>query len=398
MFALPIVPRGVRPALIGLLLLVVLLQFFREGSTRVKWSQIILPSSLFILYLISISYSTNVAYGLKKVVTALPMLIYPLIFNLLSDEIKAKLYNNIIKFCWIFIISTALFCLLSFIYFLNEFDFDGVVLHYINIIRTDISGYKIHPIYLSMHIGISLLLSILIIEKSKHNLWQLIVLGLINLFLLSFMLMLIRKGPIIGLVLASGYLTLILKKRWLFALYGFSVIMVIGLIVFDPKVNDRFSELLSVQNSQKLNDETNSTNIRYHIYKCAVTKIPEAGLFGFGIGDGKDELTSCYDDNMQILSSKRYNSHNQYIGIILKGGYLGLLLFVIFLAVFITQSIRSKNYILTAIMIFYSIVMFSENILERGNGIKFFYLFIIFFGLFNHKRLFTKDEKPFKEA
>ena len=77
-----------------------------------------------------------------------------------------------------------------------------------------------------------------------------------------------------------------------------------------------------------------------------------------------------------MLAANSYNSHNQYISLILNVGFLGLLIFFAFLLYNITRSLKSGVYITVAIIVFYCIVMFSENILERQDGVMYFSLFI----------------------
>jgi Ca2+/Na+ antiporter len=57
-------------------------------------------------------------------------------------------------------------------------------------------------------------------------------------------------------------------------------------------------------------------------------------------------------------------------------GFMGLLIFLSFVLYNINRSLKSGVFITVAIIVFYCIVMFSENILERQNGVLYFSLFI----------------------
>jgi O-antigen ligase len=192
----------------------------------------------------------------------------------------------------------------------------------------------------------------------------------------------IKKGPIIALLLVVAFLTLMFKNKNLYVVFGIGTIGLISIIIFNPKVNERFSELLQVQDANE--ELANSTNIRYSIYQCVTDVIPQAGFFGYGVGDGKNKLVECYQKDAKFLAENRYNSHNQFLGLILNVGFLGLFAFAIFLFYHLLKAFRKKNYLLIALLLFYSIVMFSENILERENGILFFAFFINLFLMWDY--------------
>jgi O-antigen ligase len=193
----------------------------------------------------------------------------------------------------------------------------------------------------------------------------------------------IKKGPIVALIIVAAYLISMFKNKKLYVVFGLGVFGLLSVIIFNPKVNERFSELLQVQDADSL--MTNSTNIRYSIFKCATSVIPNAGIFGYGIGDGKNQLVDCYKEDVQFLAINKYNSHNQFLGIILNVGYLGLLIFAVFLLYHLIRAFYNKNYLFIALLLFYCIVMFSENILERENGVLYFSFFLNLFLMLDYK-------------
>ena len=106
-------------------------------------------------------------------------------------------------------------------------------------------------------------------------------------------------------------------------------------------------------------------------------------FFGYGIGDYNDKLKESYKKNNPSLEVY-YNSHNQYISFLLVGGLFLLLLYFIFLYLNVKLAIKKRNINSLIILCFYSIVMLSENILERENGVIFFSFFLCFFSLNNY--------------
>ena len=375
LFIMPIVPRGARPFFIGLLLLGSIYSKIVDRE-KFKWNYFLLNSGLFLFYVVSLFYTDDVDYGLRKLSTGASLIVFPLIIASMSKRCLQYILDRRYILMWLFIITTLLLNVVAFIIFSFQYTFNEVILHFVNIIRSDISGLKIHPIYLSMHIGIAMIFSLFLIHRGLS--WKkMVILGLINIVLIGFLLIMIKKGPIIALIIVSGYLVLMLKNRKLYIAFGMAALSIIATIIFVPKVNDRFSELLQIENAQ--DEVTSSTNIRYSIYQCATRVLPEAGFLGFGVGDGKNQLVDCYQNQASFLAINTYNSHNQFLGIILNVGYLGLLAFAVFLLFHLIRAFYNRNYLFIAILLFYCIVMFSENILERENGVLYFSLFINLF-------------------
>lgn len=375
LFLMPIIPRGLRPLVITLLLCCAIISAIFDKE-KFRWGNFSLNSSIIFIYLISLLYTEDIDYGFRKISTASSILLFPLIFSLMSKRCIRFILNKRFELMWLFIIGTIILCVGSFLKFTTHYTFNDSILHFPNIIRSDISGWKIHPIYLSMHIGISMIFSLTIFNKGI-DLKRTLILIFLNITGLFFLMIMIKKGPIIALVLVIVFLTLVFKNKKLYLISGIAAAAIISTIIFNPKVQSRFAELLQVQDSN--GDMTNSTNIRYSIYHCAVNILPEAGVLGFGIGDGKNELINCYEQDAAFLAVNRYNSHNQYLGFILNVGYLGLFVFTMFILYHLLRAFSMKNYLLIAIILFYCIVMFSENILERENGVLFFAFFINFF-------------------
>jgi hypothetical protein len=378
---MPIVPRGARPFLIGLYLLATIFSKVMDKETF-RWNYFLLNSSLFFLYLISLFYTEDLSYGIRKVSTGAALILFPFVIASMSKRCLTYILARRYTLMWYFIIATLILNIGAFIIFSTRYSFEDVILHFINIIRSDISGWKIHPIYLSMHIGVSMIFSLFLVQR-KLNWKKLIILIIINLVFISFLLIMIKKGPIVALIIVAAYLISMFKNKKLYVVFGLGVLGLLSVIIFNPKVNERFSELLQVQDADSL--MTNSTNIRYSIFKCATSVIPNAGIFGYGIGDGKNQLVDCYKEDVQFLAINKYNSHNQFLGIILNVGYLGLLIFAVFLLYHLIRAFYNKNYLFIALLLFYCIVMFSENILERENGVLYFSFFLNLFLMLDYK-------------
>ncbi len=175
------------------------------------------------------------------------------------------------------------------------------------------------------------------------------------------------------MVLVATLLAIKYKMWRVWAFYTVFTASLVATLFLFPDTSQRIHDLFQVE---RISAAIESEEIRATIYKCGNKKFQEAGLTGFGIGDGKNELLDCYQEYNPTLAATSYNSHNQYISLILNAGFLGLLIFLAFIFYNINRSLKSGEFITVAIIVFYCIVMFSENILERQNGVLYFSLFI----------------------
>ncbi|WP_146126764.1 O-antigen ligase family protein [Nonlabens agnitus] len=247
--------------------------------------------------------------------------------------------------------------------------------HFPTVIDNDLGPYNIHPIYLSMHGAIAILMSLHLLSRTKSA-KVIIILIVSNIIIAAFMLILIKKGPILSLIIAGLYYVISAGNSKTWTVLGLIALIFASVIIIHPKVNSKFSELLKI--GAQDNSVMSSTNIRMEIYKCGKEIIPQAGILGFGVGDAREKLLDCYIETNENLALYKYNSHNQYLSIILRAGFLGLLLFAMYIIFLILGLKKNKGYIAISLILFYLLVMFSENILERENGVLYFSYFSAF--------------------
>ena len=333
---------------------------------------------------VTIFYSENISIGLTYLERMSSLIVFPFIFSFMDKDEYKKININ---YCiWIYILSIILFHLIVYIFFvINYFSFSDTVKHFQEIINTKIGRFNIHPIYLSMHCCIALLLSINLIKK-KNKFVEKVVLHFLQFTLLVFLIWHSKKGPIIGLLLSYvAYLVLFKKTKNILKTLFFLVVLVF-LFFLIPKVNERFQEVFNVEELSKEN--ANSTNIRVAIYKNAIEVVKKSPYVGYGIGDSNLALINNYKND--ILLKDQYNSHNQYLSFLVIGGPMLLIIYLFFFFKHINIALKEKNKTFFILLLFYSTVMLTENILERENGVIFFSLFLSLFGLKNYFKIETK--------
>tara|TARA_B110001469_G_scaffold38361_1_gene38228 strand:+ start:1190 stop:2401 length:1212 start_codon:yes stop_codon:yes gene_type:complete len=384
LFALILLPRNLKS--IGILLFgisVILLNFNRKKYFNTRF--FILNVIFFFGIICTLLYTTNYDYAIRKLQTMSSLLVFPFLFSLFNLEDRQKILKQKYFFLAIYILSVFLFNSVVFSWFyLTHYSFSDLVYHFHRVVLVDIGKFGIHPIYLSMHCCLAILFSAFIFKTiQKKNLK--IILVFINLVLMFFLIIYARKGPLLAIIITS-LLWVLFENKKNAKLKIISIISLSLLLFLIPKTRNRFSEIFTINKSKSI--ESNSYGVRFVIYKNASELIKESPFFGYGIGDYNDKLKESYKNNNPSLEVY-YNSHNQYISFFLVGGSFLLLLYFIFLYFNVKLAIKKRNAHSLIILCFYSIVMLSENILERENGVIFFSFFLCFFSLNNY----NKDEQ-----
>ncbi|GAA4273210.1 hypothetical protein GCM10022258_25040 [Aquimarina gracilis] len=163
------------------------------------------------------------------------------------------------------------------------------------------------------------------------------------------------------------------RKRFKFIVaLGFIATFFIA-IFYLPTLERRFRELYRKTTYTKIQHH-NSSSIRIGVYQCVLKTISEKPVFGYGLGS--NALRECYSELSDHLYKKDYNSHNQFLGYFLNAGAFGFLTLVGFLFYNFKIAVRKSDSTYISILIFFSIVMLTENILERQSGIILF-IFIV---------------------
>ena len=354
---------------------------FKKKEKRFEFIYLI-NSLLFIIYVITLLYSDNIKIGLSLLETTVSLMVIPLSFILYSGYKKTA--KTILReehiFKKIFIVSSFILSILIFIISFQYGDYISnkiVLSKFLSRLNIGFLWMKEHPIYLSIYLSLSLLIIVSVFKNSKLK----VVLLIIGLFQFFILMLLSRKGVIISFLISAVVLFLMTQKRkkkgLLFILFFF---LISGFLVFKftPDTIKRFKEVFDAKSYHKI-EKKSSTSVRYGVYKCALEKISESWIFGYGIGDVQSELKNCYKSKSKVLVSENLNSHNQYLGILLSVGILGLIIFIIPLIINLKLFYISKDYFAFCTLLMFIIFMFFENILDRQSGVILFSFLLNFY-------------------
>jgi len=391
----PIIPDKIKGFQIIIFFCLAVIFLIKEKPKKLDYKIFLVNSSLYIFYVFSLIYTDDLFRGINILTeTRFTALIFPLIFLILSKHKEIYSKEVFKKFKKIFVFSTVIFCVIYFLFLPFKaaepdpfFHFPSIFFFRNGLIEIPFIG--IHPIYGSIYLGLSIIfiLKDLIVTKIKPL--QIVLLSIIitTLFLLS------SKMTVIALILIGVFHLFYFHKntyREIFFLV-IAIIFSIGIISQIPSVKYRINELFKQETYTEYRRH-NSTSIRISILKCGIQLAKNNFLFGVGIGDVSHKLVDCYKDISYDLVDKRYNSHNQYLSILITTGIFGLICFCYFLYINLALSFSLIDKTHFYLIIFYLFNFISENVLERQNGIILFFFLICYI---SHKARLHKVEKDF---
>lgn len=361
-------------------------------STSIKFSEIIhnklviINTIFFATMLISLFYSKDLELGFKRILVLMPLVIMPLSFYVVNINSTLNRKKFLLTFYLIYFISTVLFLVGVLIHnYINGYLNKSIFIHFAERLNIGYDKYSFHPIYISIYISIALIFSIAIIKDIKNKV-QLFLVAICIIFLAFILLMLGRKGPIIVIFLIFLFYFFKRKNQKKIKLFFALALISLFFVAYniDP-LKRRFIEFFNVllNNNQNI---VGSTSLRLYIFDCSFENIKKSLVFGYGIGDTKYILNQCYSENYNIFKGQYYNSHNQYLSAWLSSGILGAASLVTMLYYNLLIAIKNKNFINGAIIFLFIVLMFTENILERQDGVMLFSFFINFFAFQYQKK------------
>lgn len=360
--------------------LIMLLLFPSIKHLKVLKSKLLFANTIFFfVMLISLIYSSNTDFGLTRMLVLLPIVIIPVSFYLMKVNLILITNKQLRLFYISFFVATILFLIGIFIHnYMNGYLNQSIFIHFPTRLNIGYGKYSMHPIYMSLYVSIAMTLSIPLIEATKQIKQQiLIIFGVV--FLAFVLLMLARKGTLIVTFLIFALYFLKKRKHLKYNLIiGFGLLLSLVLLFTIDPLRVRFLELWNAVFYNN-NVVLGSTSMRIHIFDCAFENIIKHPLFGYGIGDVKYILEHCFSEHNNIFKGVYYNSHNQYLSAWLAAGVFGVISLSGMLFYNLKNALTNKNLTSAAILILFIIIMFTENLLERQDGVMLFSFFINFF-------------------
>jgi len=361
--------------IINWLLLQITTLKFKYFKTNIK--NILFLSSLFLLYLASMLYTSNIKNGWFDIEIKLSLFILPF-FILTAPQLSAKKIESIFK---AFLLGSFITLLINSIHSLMLYNETGAL----NSFVYKEFAYGFHPTYFAMYLNFAVivLFGFLFEKEKKYSFEKYFYIFLILLFSVSIVLA-NSKAVIITLLITlitgaiyygfrKGYPKLTLLLTLLF-IGSFSVIVYKTPLLFN-RISDSKRIVNNFFNSEKLKDYE-GTSQRILVWRSSLTIIKENFLTGVGAGDVKDVLNEDYtQNNYKYILEKGLNSHNQFLQTFVATGILGFLLLLLLFIIPFIKSIKSNDFLYFSFLLMIFLNLLTESMLEKQVGVVFFAFF-----------------------
>ncbi|MCH2216260.1 MAG: O-antigen ligase family protein [Flavobacteriales bacterium] len=248
----------------------------------------------------------------------------------------------------------------------------------------------LHPTYFGLLVSFALLLMVIKISVAEASKFKLLWHTTLSLLLLVFLIALASRMAILSFLLGLGAILIVQKNKlkYKLGLMGIGLLTTLLLAFLLPSAQSRIMELSELG--------FNSTSMRYSIYDCSLFLTKEHWLSGLNVEYLQNNLNACYyvKSPELLIEGRDYNTHNEYLNVLLGKGILGLTILIGALVLFFRKSRHSLALVGFSVLV--SCIFISENILERQIGVFFYALYGSLLFFFNPP--FEPEQKIIKNA
>lgn len=335
---------------------------------------------IFIILLISLTYSPDYELGLNIIFKSQVLLIFPIVFWLRGGIdrltlIKAKKYY--VYGVAISIVISLMLALFNYIKSGNPSNFT-----YYDLAET----IELHPTYFSLFILSALCFVFFgITKKSLFN--------VLFIFISIFTILLLESRiAFFGLIIVIIYGIFVtqLKDNKVIIISSLLLALIGGLS--SEGLKNRLLEVSSLETTEQEIGTflENGINQRTWLWTNAIDQIKQKPILGYGLGSQKNQFKwqieknllsqdFDYEFNKAAISVSNRNLHNQYLQFFYESGLIGLLLFLTGIFLMLIKFYKQKQHSKALILLLFSIFLITENLLYRQMGIYFFaFIFSLF--------------------
>ena len=401
LFCLTMFPKLITINLILLTLVWIYEGKFKQKTTLIWDHKLLLLLPIYYLICIgSLLYSENISYGIKKLETMLLLFIFPIIIpSFISLNIKKNSFI-FIKAFWLGLTISMLFCLVRAFYlffyelYCRKYGIELSYYPYTNQLFSSYLSYFMHYGYYAMYVnmGVILLLNCLVNNYSDIKRKLKILYITLLVFFSVFILMLYSKAGIISLFiiyLSFGIYIAVKVKKIKYFLYSIVSALLLGLVlfIFIPNTNTRLNTIIDGLSAQELDpSSTESTQLRIFVWKAANELITSNPILGYGLGDADDVLIHKYEEKGYWGAfEKKLNAHNQFYQSIISVGYIGVIPFLLFFAIYFINGIMSRSLLKILFVVLSLFVFLFESYLQTQAGVFFIAIFSVLFFIMPNK-------------
>ena len=234
--------------------------------------------------------------------------------------------------------------------------------------------------YLGFTLTLSVLLSLYIIRKLKFKwLYIWVFVAVIFIFFVS-----ARLASLLCILLLAHHLYIILKNQRTYLLL--SSLSLATIVIVSLLFNENFQKRMRIDKDIKSSfAKFKAYEPRFIIWDCTTELIQEINPL-IGVGNYqklKAKQVKCYTSRIpqrqtskiKFYKEKSFNTHNQFLGFLLLGGWVACLLLILF---FIFSFYKSLHPIYSLTLFLFLLFFIFENVLYRQVGAQLMGFFLGF--------------------
>ncbi|MFC4268200.1 O-antigen ligase family protein [Polaribacter marinivivus] len=368
---IPLTSQKLEAVFVAIFIFLLIVQNFFNVNEEKKEVKFYTINTLLFLVLLFTFFDGFDYLAYKKLEQLVSLLIFPIIFYLLSNQ-KRNEVNKLFKIWqYTFLGSTLLlvFVVYYLVYNYSNPRYPNFDSNLFKAALSDSSFFSRDPAYISMFMNVAILICLDFLNKASKKINK-VYLFLIIIFLLIPIFLFSSKIAILGLVTCSIiYIIISFKKERLPIIISLCLLFFTTIFLLPSKLN-RFTDLFS-NNILKRNVEYNSTFVHKETIKCSYDIFKSNFLFGVGLENTNTSVNNCVRKTFTYNEGVIYNPHNQYLGFALHSGILALLIFIYVIYNGLRLSYKNNKFLFLTV-VYFCVFFFTENVLERQSGLVLF--------------------------
>lgn len=373
---------------------------------------LLLPIILFGLMLLSLLWTSDLAFSLKGIQKNVPFLLIPLAFLVTPRFDKKTLYSAIRLFGF----SMVFFAIYSIIRATLRFIENGDKSMFL---YNELVSVELNAIYIATFATFTLFY--FVVQKNKKTI------DYISIYILAiFVALLYSKTVFVMIAILFIWHYIQFSKRqtsvkWVTIALGATFLFLSA--IFVPQVQERISEeyetafvdntiyadygnkdqnIYNVSLKQAYTNKEFKPNsffpgTAYRVFQARIFKEmlneKKIWLTGFGINASDNAIQEKHKQYNLFKDYQYHNFHNQYIQFFSELGLFGFLVFLAMVFLNLKNAIKNKNFLHIVFAVSMIILFLTESLLCRQRGIIFF---IILYCIFNTIPSKTKEIKKGK--
>lgn len=367
-------PLGIGINSVGIIIFAVSV-LFRLGAVGIynNMSKMhLLFIAFYLLHVVGLLYTTNLAVGGFDLEKKLALIIFPIFLG--AIKLSRKRVNIILLS---FVVSC--FILINFMlleaaikYYLletNVYFFSG---------RLSEPAGNIHRVYFAMYLLFGMVSCIYLIQ-SEWNRYKYFFIIAILFFSLGVFLLSARMCFIIYVFLFIRYLYyfVFVKKILVLGILAICIALIsFASIATNKQMIGKLTQTYTDLDKGNSKRNTSSANLRVIKWKCALATFKDNFMIGTGTGDVNDELVKSYiKSNFYWGMKEKFNAHNQYLETAIAFGILGLAIWLMGLIAPIVLAVKFKQYIIVEFIFIFAFCCLTESMLCAQKGVVFYAFF-----------------------